>query len=108
MAAEHLPYLAHLKRREKSSDGDRLPNEVDAIERMLDSEGWRVLTELVEYVHGEAASRLIFAHTGLDGRVLEQAEYARLLGFLSGLRQARVAAEAFLIHAERVKTKESA
>jgi hypothetical protein len=38
--------------------------------------------------------------------VLEQAEYARLLGFLSGLGQARVAAEAFLMHAERAQSKE--
>jgi len=107
MAAEHLPYLAQLKRRDKVSDADRLPFEADAIQQMLASEGWRVLTELVEYVHGEAVSRMLFEHAGAEGRVLEQAEYARLLGFLSGLRQTRVAAEAFLIHAERVKTKES-
>jgi len=102
MAAEHLPYLAHLRKR----DSDSLPSEVDAIEQMLGSEGWRVLTELVERVHGEAVSKLLFSHTGADGKVFEQAEYARLLGFLSGIRQARVAAESYLIHAERVKTKE--
>lgn len=103
MDAELLPYLAHLRKR----DLDSLPSEAQAIQQMLDSEGWRVLTELVERVHGEAVSKLLFAHTGADGKVFEQAEYARLLGFLSGLRQARVAAEAYLAHAERVKTKES-
>jgi len=106
MAAEHLPYLAHLKKRDKTSGSDRLPAEVDAIQQMLDGEGWRVLTELVEYVHGEAVSKILFEHAGSEGRVLEQAEYARLLGFLAGLRQARVAAEAFLMHAERVRNQE--
>lgn len=103
MGAEHLPYLAHLR---KTRDSDSLPTEADAIEQMLASEGWRVLTELVERVHGEAVTRLLFSHAGADGRVLEQAEYARLTGFLSGLSQARVAAESYLIHAERVQSKE--
>jgi hypothetical protein len=107
MAAEHRPYLAHLQRRDRTSDPDRLPSEVDAVRQMLDGDGWRVLTELVDHVHGEAVGRLLFEHAGADGHVLDQAEYARLLGFLSGLRQARVAAEAFLIHAERVQHKES-
>src|SRR5215813_7874840 len=107
MAAEHSPYLATLKARDRRSDADRLPAEADAVQQMLESEGWRVLTELVEYVHGEAVTRLLFAHAGTTGATLEQAEYARLLGFLSGLRQTRVAAEAFLIHAERVQTKEN-
>lgn len=107
MAAEHTPYLAHLTRREKGSDADRLPSEADAIRAMLSSPGWGVLTELVEYVHGEAVSRILFEHAGTSGHVLEQAEYARLLGFLAGLRQSRVAAEALLIHAERVRIKES-
>jgi hypothetical protein len=37
---------------------------------------------------------------------MEQAEYARLLGFLAGLDQSRVAVEAVLRHAERAQTKE--
>lgn len=61
---------------------------------------------LIDDVHGDAVSRLLFISAGADGSVLEQAEYARLLGFLSGLRQARVAAEAFIEHAERVQRKE--
>lgn len=62
--------------------------------------------DLLEQVHGEAVSRLLFAHTGAEGRVLDQAEYARLLGFLAGLRQSRVAMEAVLKHAERAQSKE--
>jgi hypothetical protein len=101
-AAEHRPYLAHLRHH----DHDRLSGEVDAIEQMLRSPGWRVLTELVEHVHGEAVNRLLFSHTGSEGVVLEQAEYARLMGFLAGLRQYRVAAEAFVIRAERARNQE--
>lgn len=61
---------------------------------------------LIDEVHGEAVARLLFASAGAEGKVLEQAEYARLLGFLSGLRQTRLAAEAFILHAERVRHKE--
>ena len=102
MAAEHRPYHAHLRHR----DHDRLIADRDAIEQLTLSPGWRVLMELMNTVHGDAVSRLLFASTGSEGRVLEQAEYARLLGFLAGLQQARVAAEAVLRHAERVRDKE--
>jgi hypothetical protein len=50
--------------------------------------------------------RLLFSHAGTEGRVFDQAEYARLLGFLAGLDQARVAAEAVIKHAEREQSKE--
>lgn len=102
MAVEHRPYFAQLRRR----DSDSLPSEVDAIRALIESPGWRLLLELIDAAHGDAARRLLFAHSGAEGRVLEQAEYARLLGFLSGLGQARVAAEAFLMHAERAQAKE--
>jgi hypothetical protein len=69
--------------------------------------GWELLTRLIEDTHGEAVQRLLFLSAGAEGKVLEQAEYARLLGFLSGLRQSRVAAEAFIEHAERVQRKEN-
>lgn len=68
--------------------------------------GWRILEELIEQVHGEAVSRLLFASAGIEGRVMDQAEYARLLGFLAGMRQTRVAAEAVIKHVERVQSKE--
>jgi hypothetical protein len=99
VAAEHRPFLALLRKHY----ADRLPSEVDAVRQMLDSAGWALVSDLIEIAHGEAVSRLLFEHTGAEGRVLDQAEYARLLGFLAGLRQSRVAAEAFLIHAARVK-----
>lgn len=104
MGAEHLPYLAHLRKRH---DSDALPSEADAVRTMLDSLGWAVLMSLIEDVHGETVGRLLFASAGAEGQVLEQAEYARLLGFLSGLRQARAAAEAYIEYAERVRKKES-
>jgi hypothetical protein len=104
VGAEHLPYLAHLRKRH---DSDALPSEVDAIRTLLGSTGWELLMRLLDDVHGEAVTRLLFTSAGAEGQVLEQAEYARLLGFLSGLSQSRVAAEAFIQHAERVQRKES-
>jgi hypothetical protein len=106
MGAEHLPYLAHLRKLDKVSDVERLADDADAVQRMLDGRGWGVLTELVGYVHGEAANRLVFAHQGVEGKVLDQAEYARVLGFLAGLQQFQAAAQAVLIHAERVQRQE--
>jgi hypothetical protein len=101
--AEQRPYLAHLSRR----DIDSLPSDADAVAELLASPGWRVVNELLDEVHEQAVTRLLFGHAGSDGRVLDQAEYARLLGFLSGLRQTRWAAQAFLTHAERAQTKEN-
>lgn len=68
---------------------------------MLGSRGWALVQELIDQAHGEAVTRLLFSQAGLEGRVLEQAEYARLLGFLSGLQQTRVAAEALIAYAQR-------
>ena len=102
MGAEQLPYLAHLRRR----DSDALPSETDAVQQLLDSTGWALLMELINAVHGEAVDRLLFASAGAEGKVLDQAEYARLLGFLAGLRQTRVAAESYIEHAARVRRKE--
>jgi hypothetical protein len=102
VAAEHRPYHAHLRHR----DTDQIIGDRDVIRQLTESPGWVVLQELLDQVHGEAVSRLLFMHTGAEGRVLDQAEYARLLGFLAGLRQSRVAAEAVLRHAERAQSKE--
>jgi hypothetical protein len=102
VGAEHRPYLAHLRHH----DADQLPSESDAVASLLGSVGWSLIVELVDAVHGEAVNRLLFASTGSEGKVLDQAEYARLLGFLAGLKQFRVAAEAYAMHAERVRSKE--
>lgn len=64
--------------------------------------------ELLHHTNEDAVTRLLFAHSGSEGRVLEHAEYARLTGFLAGLQQARWAAEAIVLHAERVRAKENA
>jgi hypothetical protein len=102
VAVEHRPYFAQLKRR----NSDNLPSELDAVRATVTSSGWELICELIDQAHGDAVRRLLFSHTGAEGRVLDQAEYARLLGFLSGLGQARVAAEAFLMFAERERKKE--
>lgn len=104
MASEHRPYLAYLS---KNGDAGTALAARDAVAQMFAMQGWTLVQELIEEVHGQAVTRLLLSHAGSDGHVYEQAEYARLLGFLSGLRQARWAAEAFIEHAERVRKKES-
>ena len=103
MAAEHTPFLAHLR---KYGDFESALSDRDAVEATLDSHGWTLVMNLIDSVHEEAVMRALFAHAGSEGRVLEQAEYARLLGFLSGLRQVRWAAEAIVLRAEREQVKE--
>lgn len=105
MGAEHLPYLAHLR---KDGNHERAIFDRDAVVAMLDSTGWAIVSDLLDQVHEEAVTRVLFAHAGSDGHVYAQAEYARLLGFLSGLRQTRWAAEAIIEFAERERKKETA
>jgi hypothetical protein len=102
VGAEHRPYLAALRHK----DADQVASEIDAVRTISDTPGWALIEALVDEVHGNAVSRLLFASTGVEGRVLDQAEYARLLGFLAGLNQARVAVEAYVMHAERVRNRE--
>ena len=102
MGLEHRPYLAHLR----STDVEAIYSDREAVQAMLDSPGWQLVERLLDETHSSATTRLLFSHAGTDGSVLQQAEYARLLGFLSGLKQTRWAAEAFIEHAERVRQKE--
>lgn len=102
MGAEHRPYLAHLR----NGDVDSVLSERDAVQGLLDSKGWALLNELLDDVHESAVTRLLLSHAGSEGRIYDQAEYARLIGFLSGLQQFRWAAEAFIEHAERVRIRE--
>lgn len=102
MGAEHTPFLARLRR----NDPDAAASDADAMRAMLDGAGWQLVNELIGDAYEEATTRLMFGHAGSEGHVLDQAEYARLLGFLAGLRQTRWAAEAFLLHAERVRNRE--
>jgi len=102
VGAEHRPYLAALRHK----DADQIASEIDAVTQLADAPGWALVRDLVDVVHANAVERLLFASTGVEGRVLDQAEYARLLGFLAGLDQARVAVEAYVMHAERVRNRE--
>lgn len=102
MGAEHRPYQTALRRKTP----DEVASEIDAVYALKASPGMGLVQALIDEVHGNAVSRLLFASTGLDGRVLDQAEYARLLGFLAGLDQFRVAVESYVLHAERVHQRE--
>jgi hypothetical protein len=103
VGAEHLPFIAHLR---KHGNFETALSDRDAVQATLDSRGWTLMMSLIDSVHEEAVMRALFAHAGSEGRVLEQAEYARLLGFLAGLRQVRWAAEAIVLRAEREQAKE--
>jgi hypothetical protein len=78
--ADQRPYFAQIRRR----DSDSAPVRSERGAGAARIAGWQLVMELLDQAHGDAARRLLFAHAGAEGRVLEQAEYARLLGFLSG------------------------
>lgn len=103
MSAEHRPFLAHLR----NGNTDSVLSEREAVTQTLASPGWAIVEGLIEEAHADAVTRLLLSHAGTEGKVFDQAEYARLLGFLSGLRQYRWAAEAVIEHAERVRKRES-
>ena len=66
------------------------------VEQLLAHPGWEALQKLIAQAEESTLDRLMATRT------LEHAEYAREFGYLQGLREPRVAAQAFLTHAERV------
>lgn len=97
MADEHTPYTAKLDRVEYET----LRAQAGKIQQMIDSEAWKILTALVDQARGDASRRTIMGHAGPRGKVLEQAEYARILGYLAGTSELQVAAESFALALEK-------
>lgn len=95
MPAE-TPYIAQI---EKWDDEDTSLTAAKQVEQLTQHPGWTQLLRLLDAAEKNALDRLLNMNTA---RVPEQAEYARLTGFLAGLREPTVAAKAFQVYAERV------
>lgn len=104
MAKEHTPYLNFLAR-QYAEDDDSFVIAAERVAELLDSPGWKVVTELVEDARTSTATNLIMSHAGSQGKVLEQAEYARLCGYLAGAKELQVAAESFALALEAAKRR---
>lgn len=94
MAAEHIPYVNLIKRR-YGTDDEQLRLAVGKIAATLNSEGWKLLNEIVSEAHAASTKNLILGQSAIRGAVPSQAEYARAVGFLAGVEQPQVAAESF-------------
>lgn len=87
------PYLAQFKQ----WDDDELRIACEHVAQLEHHPGFEALTRVLDEVHGNAMDRLLSSHAGAEGRIMDQAEYARLVGFLSGLRQPMAAVKAFAL-----------
>jgi hypothetical protein len=96
--ADELPYLNRL---ERDWEPDDLAAVAEYVHQLEDHPGWQALWRLIEDAHQEAWTSLLAGHAGSKGRVLEQSEYARLMGFLSGLLEPQAAQRAFHVADER-------
>jgi len=65
------------------------------VQATLDSEGWRIMTALLDELHSTYYKNLLLGHASMRGVVPSQAEFARATGFLAGIEQPQAAAEAF-------------
>lgn len=100
--ADEQPYLARL---EREGWAERLELLGEQVKALAGHPGWQALTELMDEAHEDAFTQVLHGHSGAAGRVLEQAEYARLHGFFAGLGEYRAAQRAFLVADERRKER---
>jgi hypothetical protein len=87
------PFLNRVER--DHPDDDELRAAAAKVRDTVNSEGWQLIQALVDTAHSDALARLFEGHRASNGRVLEQAEYARLCGFLAGLLEPQNAARAY-------------
>jgi hypothetical protein len=99
------PFLERLKRQYVDKD-DELRAAAAKVQETMASPGWRLLWDFITDAEQDALARLFAGHRGANGAVMEQADYARLVGYLSGLREPQGAAEAFELAVRRLEQQQ--
>lgn len=94
---------AHLANVLAKLDDDVLRAQAEQVAQLVQQPGWQHLSDLIETVRGTVTARL--EGSGFAGQILEQAEYARLMGFLAGLRQPQLAADTFAAQLEKLRKR---
>ena len=87
-------------RKQYRDQPDELIAAAAKVEQTLQSPGWEFIMDYLENAEQDALTSLFNAHAGASGKVLEQAEYARLGGYLAGIREPQTVALAFRQAAE--------
>jgi hypothetical protein len=92
----HQPFVKLLRGR----SSEELFEMERAVDRLVESDGWEVLTSLLKEARDDAQATLVYGKTLPDG-----ATYAKALGYLGGIEAAEAAAEAVLIHARDLQER---
>lgn len=87
------------------ADDDELIAAASKVEATMTSEGWAILWDFIGAAHDDALTRLFRSHRPNGGTLPDQAEYARLCGYLAGILEPQTAAQAF---ADAVKQRRDA
>jgi hypothetical protein len=101
MPAEHTPYLNLIRKRFEDDEQLRLAH--GKVQAVINTEGWRILREILEEAHAASTRNLLLGQSAIRGPVPSQAEYARATGFLAGVEQPQVAAESFDLALEAMR-----
>lgn len=91
MADERTGYLNLLARKYKDDD-EALRAAAGKVAETVNSPGWEILRGLLGDVHESYFKNLIL---NIRNQVPSQADYARATGFLAGVEQPQIAADAF-------------
>lgn len=89
---QHTPFLGHIE----AWESEPLFEAQRAVRTLVDSPGWDVVCELIDAGRENAEARLKYGSVPAS-----TAEYAKALGFVTGLESLEAAAEAVLLAAER-------
>lgn len=103
MADEKTGYLNLLGRR-YADDDEALRAAAAKVQDTINSPGWLILKDILGDVHESYFKTLIL---DIRRQVPSQADYARATGFLAGLEQPQIAADAFSQAAEAVRESNS-
>ncbi len=86
-------------------DDDALRIAAEQVEGLRAHPGWLHLLALLGVAEQNALNRLL--GSAFNDKVLEQAEYSRLLGVLAGIKQPQVAADSFAAALEKLRQRDN-
>lgn len=93
MAEAHKGYLNLIRRQFPEDEQLRLA--AGQVKALMEQPGWQVVMDLVAAAYDDYYRNKLLGPAAMRGPVPTQAEFARGTGFLAGLEQPQVAAEAF-------------
>ena len=84
-------------------DDEELRLAAEQVASLQRQPGWGKLMTLLTHAEKRANARLM--GSAFNDKVLEQAEYARILGVLAGIKQPQIAADSFAAALEKLRQR---